>query len=778
MIARIAAGLALNPRPENRWRQVVVPVCAGIFILLLLASTSVLFTLQRELERVGGRLPVKAAEPAPTDLLVASLDDVWRGEQFPVWWIKPATDAKPVLPPGMQRLPEPGQAVVSPELDRLASNHPSLAQRYPDRLVLQPKGLRSGEELIAYVRLPKDRAFPDSKTVIRASHFDPGGDEGFFEVFARSSAPLYAYLEGFGALLIIPGLVVLVVGAAAGSSVRGRRFEVLAWLGARRRTVAALGALETVILALPGVALVSIAWGFIAPRLGAVPLVRHDVVRGDLALPAWVLAAEAGVALMTAGLTGLVATTLRRRKGPRPALGRVSLSPLRWVPLTLGLVLLALTVFGVGPAANLALLGALAVFGGMPLALPGILRLVGRRLGRLEPVPAFLAGRELSWNPLRAPRPLLGIATVMVVALAGVGAIAKGTPVEGRGRPALSGAISTASVTWLDPHPGDIRRLSNALDTGLVVPMRPPSHGHGGSHGKGQFAQDSHSHGNDHSHDKSQSHEHDPGGGHGHGQSGHSHGNRGAGGHAHGEAGHSHENEANGGHSQGQANALTLGVACSELARYFSGAKCGTVARFELPPSLERKIAQATLLGGPEVNIQLAPPRAFGDGGRVLALSNKPQQVYEERVRTAAMSTLPAPYVTSALASVTQRSPLIPWIIGGIIAAVLALTAGCLLSLVNHFKEGHKYSRQLLAIGVTPRRYVWLEACRFGTTYLSAVAASFAIGVVMCLLIVGIDTPVPWTDIGITLAAALLAGLAGMTAMISFGVRRIYRVAD
>jgi hypothetical protein len=118
-------------------------------MLLVLAATSLVMMVRREEGRDARRSALLASTPAPTDLWLLGGDDEWRGEQFPVIWIEPVGSTAPVLPPGMAQLPAPGQAVVSPALDRLAQQEPSIAARYPHRFVLGSEGIRSESELFA-----------------------------------------------------------------------------------------------------------------------------------------------------------------------------------------------------------------------------------------------------------------------------------------------------------------------------------------------------------------------------------------------------------------------------------------------------------------------------------------------------------------------------------------------------------------------------------------------------------------------------------------------------
>jgi hypothetical protein len=711
VIARIAAGLARSSEPEHRWRRTAVPVAAAIFMLLALAGSSVVSMARRETGRMEQRTALLAVKPSPTDLILRVNDDVWRGEQYLVAWIEPAGGTSPVLPPGIERLPEPGQAVVTPALDRMASRSPALAARYPDRLILGPEGVGGGDELLAYVRWPKGRRLHgdlagelsgDTRAVrVRAFGAPAGAARSLPLEPPAPMAPAVAVLEAALGLLVVPGLIVLAAGTAAASGVRERRFEVLRWIGASRRTLVALSVLETSILALPGLAAAAILWSVVAPRLERVPLVGHDVVRGDLGLPWWVLATESCAGLLVTGLLSIALTAVRRRREParpRPASGRIALTPLRAAPLGAALAALALgRIVGGSAGATLSLAGIVAIVVGVPLVLPGALRAVGVAVGRLEPVAVSLAGRGLEWDPVRATRPFAGAAALIVLALSGSGYVALNRHVEETAPPAAG--THAVLVEWPDPHPRDPDRLASALREGLVAPL--------------------------------------------------------------GEGEHAHS--------------LVVGSTCRRIAPYLPGSGCDPEAPYGLPRDTERRLAGMLAFAAqdPDAEIRLAPASEVAPGS-ALVLDDAPLGVLEESARTAAMRTLPAPSVHSQASSVAQESPLVAWIVGGLATAAVALAAACLISLVDRLLDTHGHRRHLLNMGVTSGGLATLEALLFAVPYGTIVVVGFSVGLAVCVLLVGLsDVSMPWREIGAILGLAVAAGLAGTASVALLGARSI-----
>lgn len=710
MIFRIAAGLAQNRAAEHRWRRVAVPVSAAVFMLLVLAASSVVVMVQKEAERVAARTPLPASKPSPTDLFLVERSDAWGGESYPVFWIEPTGSGDPALPPGMSRLPEPGKAVVSPVLDRLASQHPRLAARYPDRFVLGEEGVRNGDELLAYVRIPEGRTLAEDardrvSPVMRARAFGRPTEGALLSSLEVPVAPIVLGMLG---LLVAPGVIVLAAGLAAASEVRDGRFAVLRRIGAPNRTLFALAVLETLFLAVPGLVMATILWALVSPQLVLVPFVGHDVVRGDLGLPWWLLAAEIGAGLLLTALVALAVTAIRERRGaarPRPSLGRAGITPLRAAPLCAALAAFFLGRVVGGPwEATLNLAGIVATVVGVPLILPSALRTIGAALGRLESVPASVAGRNLEWNPVRAARPFAGSAALIVIVLAGSGYIAAARHLEEPSLPA--GEAQTVTVDWLDPQPTDPERLADTLGTGIVVPIRQ------------------------------------------------------------------------------REGELAVGATCPQLVRYLpkteAGAACRTGAPFELPTETKRRfIEAAAMVAAPGVKIRLVPEDEVATSGSALVIDDEPLEVLDERVRNAAMRTLPVAYVLSLESMVMRESPLVAWIVGGTIIAAFALTVGCLLSLVDRLLAARKHHRHLLNLGLSPARLATFEAWLFVGPYAAIVVIGFSAGFALCAPVVSASGAlIPWRVIAVTLGVAVVTGLVGTASVATFGARSVRRAPE
>jgi len=736
MIGRIAAGLARNAAPEHQWRRLAVPTSALLFMLMLLASTAALVMADRQQDRDSSRSMEISTSAARTDLFVEADKDIWRGKRISVAWVEPAdAHTHPVLPPGMGEFPKPGQSVVSPELDRLADAHPGLDKRYPNRVILGDLGLRSGDELIAYVRPSAGRSIGGEKDAIRGEGGQWVGQgpvarvSGFGRgapLFMGDPPPWSQLALGAIGMAILPGIVLLAVGLAAASGIRDHRFQVLSALGARRRTVLAIGAVESLLLALPGLALATAVWWLVAPRLQSVPLVGDRLVQGDLALPWWLLILELGAAVMWCGLLSIAVLGLRRnRSAPRPTSQRAGLSGLAMIPLVMSFLAFAVAGLTVGDVrVRLNLLGTVMAVAGAPLVVPAIMRAIGKSLVQSRSVTTALAGRWMEWSPKRVARPFVGLACLIAVVLGGAGYFTVKDRLLDEVPAASSSGVEGVVVRWRQVEPDDLTRFTAAVGTGLVAP----------------YAVDSEEHEQEHEHE----HEH--------------------------------------AHESAEGPPLKLGATCAQVVHLLGNGSCDSVSPQELDASTQQRLARAisNVTGEPIVEISLVPAGQLVGGGDVLVLDRSPLEPLDERIREAARSTLPAPYVDS---QIFERrpvfAPVVGWVRAGMATALIAVSFGCLISLVDRILGARKRQQHLLNLGISPMQLTRFGATIFAIPFGISTLVGFAAGVAICIRRVSNPgIPMPWSTIGATLLAILVVGVLGTGAVAALGTRDAMREAE
>ena len=161
-------------------------------------------------------------------------------------------------------------------------------------------------------------------------------------------------------------------------------------------------------------------------------------------------------------------------------------------------------------------------------------------------------------------------------------------------------------------------------------------------------------------------------------------------------------------------------------------------------------------------------------------LDRSPLEPLDERVREAAFSTLPAPYVDSAIFDRRPTfSSVVGWVNAGVVAALIALTAGCLISLVDRMLGARRRQQHLLNLGISPAQLTRFGATMFAMPYAVATLVGFSTGIAICIREVSNPgIPMPWSTISVTLLAILGVGLLGTAAVSVLGTRDALREAE
>jgi hypothetical protein len=410
-----------------------------------------------------------------------------------VWW-EPSTDsfggqlidqidvaaAGPgaPIPPGMSRLPGPGQYFASPELVSLLRSQPAeeLRDRYPGRLVgtIASAGLPSPNSLIIVIghsvgQLSKRPAAIE----IGAIHRGLANCYGCQSVVG--SGPVLEFILVGGAVALVLPVLILIATASRLSAVRREeRFASMRLVGATPHQISTISAVEAVIAALAGVVLAFGLFFAVRPLLYHVPFTGAPLAQGDLSLHAVdILIAVVGVpiaAVVSARLAlrrvqiSPLGVTRRVRKRP-PGIARI-------VPLLAGLAFLAyFDAAGKPGAIGSQLLELLVGFAllivGLVLAGPWFTTAGSRIMVKRASRPATLiAGRHLLDNPKAAFRFVSGLVIALFVASAAIGALSSVTQVTG------GGSANASLSTLADPF---CTYSTTDCPTASVVASIPPS---------------------------------------------------------------------------------------------------------------------------------------------------------------------------------------------------------------------------------------------------------------------------------------------------------------
>ncbi len=477
---RLGLRLTLGSGREALLRVLVTAVAVALGVGLLLAALAGINGLHAQSDR--GAWLNSSVQPTPPSSAASGL-----------WW-EPSTDSfgsrlidqidiaaagpgAPV-PPGISRLPGPGQYVASPELVSLLRSQPAdeLRDRYPGRLVgtIASAGLPSPNSLIIVIghsvgQLSKQPAAIE----IGAIHRSLANCYGCQSVVG--SGPVLEFILVGGAVALLLPILILIATASRLSAVRREvRFASMRLVGATPRQISTISGVEALFAALVGVVLGFGLFFAVRPLLYHVPFTGAPLAQGDLSLHAVdILIAVVGVPIAAVASARLA---LRRVQiSPLGVTRRVAVRPpgmARIGPLAAGIAFLAYFDAAGKPGAIGSqllelLVGFLLLIVGLVLAGPWFTTAGSRIMAKRASRPAMLiAGRHLLDNPKAAFRFVSGLVIALFVASAAIGALSSVTAVTGGG--SANASLGTVADPFCTYSTTNCPRAS-------VVASMPPS---------------------------------------------------------------------------------------------------------------------------------------------------------------------------------------------------------------------------------------------------------------------------------------------------------------
>jgi FtsX-like permease family protein len=474
-VIRLALRLTVSGGREAVVRLVITAAAVGAGVGLLLAALAGSSAINAQSLRTGWL--------TNTGTLVRSAPAV--PGVSPAWWY-PSYDGygaraidrvdvaalgpHPPVPPGIPRLPGPGQYYASPALSALLRSVPAgqLAARYPGHLIgtIGPAALPSPGSLIIVIgHTPAQLARVPGAMKVTTIGTGPGD----------SPQALAAVLGIVALALLFPVLVFISTATRLAAARREQRFAAMRLAGATPRQVSLIAAVEAAAAAITGTAAGFGLFILLRPGLARVPFTGQPFFAGDvrLSLPVIVTVAlgvpaaaavVAHVALRRVRISPL--GTARRVRARQPGAWRV-------LPLLAGVVDLAyFTAAGHPASLNGQLLaylggGALTV-AGLVLAGPWLTMVGSALLARRTSRPAgLLAARRLADNPRAAFRAISGLILAVFTATVAVGIITSMTESHARQTGGAAGQdILVTGLTGQD-RPGP--ELPNAAPSGVTV---------------------------------------------------------------------------------------------------------------------------------------------------------------------------------------------------------------------------------------------------------------------------------------------------------------------
>ena len=440
---RFGLRLTLRGGKESLVRLVVMALAVALGVAMLLSTFAIISALGKQNAR--GAWLATSSQIAPHSRQASNA--ISPSGEHSLWWNVSteefenqlivrvdvaSTRAHPIVPPGISRIPEPGQYDVSPALARLLHSTPAteLGDRFPGTEVgiIGPAALPSPSDLVIVVG---DQAHTLDKV--------PGA--GIITSFSTSSSNggpdtlgttgLQILLGILALVLLFPVLVFIGTATRLSAARREQRLAAMRLAGATLRQVAVIAAVEAIVASLMGAAIGFALFFLVEPALVHVPFAGQSLEAGDLSV------GLAEILVVAIGVPVAAATVAR------VALRRVQISPLgvsrratpsrprswRVIPLVAGIAELTYFALAGHPASaggqiQASLLGFFLIMVGLVLAGPW-LTMAGSKVMALRTshVAPMLAGRRLSDNPRGAYRAISGLILAIFVTSVSVGVI-------------------------------------------------------------------------------------------------------------------------------------------------------------------------------------------------------------------------------------------------------------------------------------------------------------------------------------------------------------------
>jgi len=438
--------LTLRGGRESLIRLVVMALAVAVGVAMLLGTMAIVNALGKQNDRgawlsttprfVNGNLqgrhhPGDISSPKSEPLWFLVSTDEFEN-QLIVRVDVAATGARSVVPPGIPRLPGPGQFYASPALSALLHTTPKseLGNRFGgiEIGIIGSTALPSPSDLVIIIGQHASTLsnVPDAGKITRfAASSNNGGPD------SMGTTDLQIVLAILALVLLFPVLVFIGTATRLSAARREQRFAAIRLAGATLRQVAVISAVEAVVAALAGVAVGFCIFFLIEPALVLVPFTGQSLNAGDLSIGLVdILVVVIGV---PAAAVVVARVALRRvRISPLGVTRRVTPSPpriYRVLPLLAGVAVLVYFVAVGRPASaggqiQAYLVAFFLIMVGLVTSGPW-LTMVGSKVmaSRTRRVPLLLAGRRMSDNPRGSFRAISGLILAIFVTSVSVGVI-------------------------------------------------------------------------------------------------------------------------------------------------------------------------------------------------------------------------------------------------------------------------------------------------------------------------------------------------------------------
>jgi hypothetical protein len=446
--------LAVNGGREAVTRLFVLVVAVGLGVGLLLTAVAATNAVTTWNHRHAwfwtgtASVPAGPAMPGTAPLWWHPSGDIFNGRSVSRFDVA-ATGASSPVPPGISRDPGPGQYYASPSLAALLRSTPAneLADRYPGRMIgtIGDAALPSPDSLVIIIgRTPAQLArTPNSVRVTSMATTVPGNPLGGGyqpNPGGLQYMPPSAGIKASGTDLILsvvalavlfPVLIFIATATRLSAARREQRFAAMRLVGATRKQVSLLAAVESTAATVLGVAAGFGIFFLLRGPVAGIPFVEEPFFPAELSLSLPdVIAVAIGVPVAAAVAARLALRRVHisplgvtRRATPKP--------PRAWrvVPLLAGLAELGFFAVHGHPASIRGQIQAFVssfalIIVGLTVAGPWLTMAVARLMARWTRHPGTLiAARRLADDPKAAFRAVSGLVLALFVTTVAVVAI-------------------------------------------------------------------------------------------------------------------------------------------------------------------------------------------------------------------------------------------------------------------------------------------------------------------------------------------------------------------
>lgn len=416
-LVRLGWRLSFGSGRSGRLRFALMVSGATLAAFVVLTAVSLSGLAQRQSDRARHLAP-REAPAAASSLHGTVIADGWGDVELRRIVVAADGPDAPV-PPGLDRLPGPGEVALSPGLADLVEREPLVARRFPQRHVatIGDEGLVEPRQLVAYVGVG------DVGGIWR-----PSAIAGWGQTNAQTAVdPRAARTVGLLVVvtLVAPVVLFMVTCARLSATARAQRLAALRLVGLSPWRTQVVNAVEARVVGVVGTGTglaAWLAWRHLDPavQVGSLGWFSSDL-RLSPSTMALVLAGLVALSITVGVLGGRAAVgqplAVRRERAVR------SLSPWRAAPLPIGIALLTACWIASGRHARFTAwaapygLGLLGVGVGLVLVVPFASRALGWVIGRSRRPAAVLAAGRLRHEPAVAGR----VVATMAVALFAAG---------------------------------------------------------------------------------------------------------------------------------------------------------------------------------------------------------------------------------------------------------------------------------------------------------------------------------------------------------------------